>query len=127
MEQVSILFVDDDEGLLTLHRLVLKTKSEFDVRTALTGQLAIEQARQHRPDLVILDLMLPDMSGIEVCQYMRAQPAWANMPIVVLTGLGTPEARQSALGAGANEVWLKPLTPSELVAKIRHVLEQYPG
>ncbi|MBI5567535.1 MAG: response regulator, partial [Chloroflexi bacterium] len=83
---------------------------------------AIEQINSQRPDLVILDLMMPDMSGIDVCRWIRAQPAFAAIPVVMLTGLVDPDAHQAARLAGANDVWLKPMTPSELGARIRQLL-----
>jgi DNA-binding response OmpR family regulator len=123
----SILLVDDDEGLLALHQLALRGKNDFDVRTALTGREAIEQANRWQPDLVILDMMMPDMNGVDICRHLRAQPALAKVPIIMLTGFSHKETRLAALDAGANDVWLKPITPSQLIAGIRRVLGQLPA
>jgi two-component system phosphate regulon response regulator PhoB len=118
----TILLVDDDESLLRLHQLALKSKIDLEIRVALTGQAAIEQINNQRPALVILDLMMPDMSGVEICRWLRARSDFATIPIVMLTGLSDPAAHLAARQAGANDVWLKPIAPSELVARIGHLL-----
>jgi two-component system phosphate regulon response regulator PhoB len=124
MAQETILLVDDDEGLLRLHQLALKARANFDVQVALSGQTALELLERGRPDLVILDLMMPGMSGIDVCRWIRAQPAFATIPVVMLTGLVDPDAHLEARQAGANDVWLKPIAPSELGTRIRQLLNQ---
>jgi DNA-binding response OmpR family regulator len=124
MAHETILLVDDDEGLLRLHQLVLKTRASFDVQVALSGQAALELLERGRPDLVILDLMMPDMSGVEICRRMRARSDFAAIPIVILTGLTDRAVHQEAKQAGANDVWLKPITPSDLGARIRQLLNQ---
>jgi DNA-binding response OmpR family regulator len=122
MAHDTILLVDDDEGLLRLHQLALKIKSDLEVQVALTGQAALELIQRWRPDLVILDLMMPDMSGVEICRRIRARPDFVAIPIVILTGLSDPVAHLEARQAGANDIWLKPITPSELGARIRQLL-----
>jgi DNA-binding response OmpR family regulator len=124
MAHETILLVDDDEGLLRLHQLALKIKSDLEVQVALTGQAALELIQRWRPDLVILDLMMPDMSGVEICRRIRARPDFVAIPIVILTGLSDPVAHLEARQAGANDIWLKPITPSELGARIRQLLNQ---
>ena len=124
MAQETILLVDDDEGLLRLHQLALKARANFDVQVALSGQTALELLERGRPDLVILDLMMPGMSGIDVCRWIRAQPAFATIPVVMLTGLVDPDVHLEARQAGANDVWLKPIAPSELGTRIRQLLNQ---
>jgi DNA-binding response OmpR family regulator len=122
MAQEMILLVDDDAGLLQLHQLALKSRTGFEIQVALTGPAAIEQINSRQPALVIVDLMMPEMSGIDVCRWIRAQPAFAAIPVVMLTGLVDPAAHLEARQAGANDVWLKPMTPSELGARIRQLL-----
>lgn len=124
MSQETILLVDDDAGLLQLHQLALKHRTGFEIRVALTGPAAIEQINSQQPALVILDLMMPEMSGIDVCRWIRAQPAFAAIPVVMLTGLADPAAHLEARQAGANDIWLKPITPSELGARIRQLLNR---
>jgi two-component system phosphate regulon response regulator PhoB len=118
----TILLVDDDVGLLKLHQLALKGKTDFTVLTAATGQAALDQVNVVTPDMVILDWMMPDLSGAEICRRMRAQGALRTVPIAVLTGLSDPAAHTAAREAGATAIWLKPLTPSELIARIKQVL-----
>lgn len=124
MAHETILLVDDDEGLLRLHQLVLKTRASFDVQVARSGQAALELLERGHPDLVILDLMMPDMSGVEICHRIRARSDFVAIPIVILTGLTDPAVHQEARQAGANDVWLKPITPSDLGARIRQLLNQ---
>ena len=122
MIPATILLVDDDEGLLRLHQLVLKNRAGFDVQVAASGQAALEQISRRQPDLVILDLMMPDMGGIEICCWMRARPELAAIPIVILTGLSDEAAHRTALESGANAVWLKPLALSDLTTRIIQIL-----
>jgi len=124
MAQETILLVDDDEGLLRLHQLALKTRASFDVQVALSGQAALELIEHWRPKLVVLDLMMPDMSGVEICRRMRVRSDFAAIPIVILTGLTDLAVHQEARQAGANDVWLKPIAPSELGTRIRQLLNQ---
>lgn len=122
MAPETILFVDDDAGLLRLHQLVLKGKVGCDICVAQTGQDAIEQIKRQRPALVILDLMMPEMNGIEVCRWIRAQPELAAIPVVILTGLDDKAVHLTARESGANAIWQKPLAPSELKARISQIL-----
>lgn len=125
MDNRTILLIDDDEGLLQLHQLALRIKTDFNIRTAATGQAALDQIKGMEPALVILDLMMPDIDGVELCRYMRTQPGLSRTPIVILTGLDDASAHERAREAGANAIWLKPLTPSELVSQINQVLDRH--
>lgn len=122
MTRKTVLLVDDDESLLRLHQLALTTKPDLEVRVAPSGHAALDLLNDWRPDLVILDLMMPDMSGVEVCRRLRAQPTLATVPVVMLTGLSDSTGQAAARQAGANDVWLKPITPAELRARIGQLL-----
>ncbi len=124
MSNETVLLVDDDAGLLQLHQLALKGKTDYIVLTAATGQAALDKVKTVTPDIVILDLMMPDMSGTEICRRMRTQAELRNTPIAVLTGLSDLTAHEAALAAGATAIWIKPLTPSELIARIGYVLDR---
>lgn len=117
----SILVVEDDNELSTLLRLMLKL-SDWDIASAASGEEALEQARALRPSLVLLDIMLPGMDGIEVCRQLRADPTMAGMPIVALSAKSDPRTRQAALEAGVLEYWTKPVIPHEFLSNIRRVL-----
>ena len=125
MAQPSILLVDDDESLLQLYQAALKRTADFDVFTALTGTAAIRQVRSRRPGLIVLDIMLPDMNGIEICRLLRALPSFDDIPIVMVTGRDSEESRQGAFEAGADDYWVKPIHPSDLATKAVQLIERH--
>jgi two-component system cell cycle response regulator len=115
------LVVEDDDELSTLLRLMLKL-SEWELCSAKSGPEALERVKEFQPTLVLLDVMLPGMDGVQVCQRLHANPATAKLPIVALTAKSDPETKQAMLEAGALEYWTKPVIPQELLANIRRVL-----
>lgn len=117
----KILIVDD----LATNRIILKVKLHaacHDTLQASTGETAIQIARDEQPKLILLDMMLPDISGIEVCKRLRADPQTKHIPIVVITASFERESRLAALEAGANEFLTKPLNEVILLARIRSLL-----
>ncbi|MDD5306250.1 MAG: response regulator transcription factor [Deltaproteobacteria bacterium] len=123
MASPRILVVDDEEDLLTLVRYNL-VKELFRVTTAATGEEALARARADAPDLVILDLMLPGMDGLDVCRAMKADPATARIPIVMLTARGEDADVVAGLTLGADDYVTKPFSPRVLVARVRAVLRR---
>ena len=119
-----ILVVEDNDELSTLLRLMLKL-SDWEIRSAVDGYEALERAREFRPTLVLLDIMLPGIDGIEVCRRLRAEPYMAGVPIVILSAKGDEPTRQAAQAAGAVEYWVKPVSPAEFLKDIRRVLAAY--
>jgi len=117
----SILIVDDDEKLVELVRAYLE-KDGYRVHTAHDGLGALELARQKRPDLVILDLMLPSMDGLDVCRVLRAEGN--KVPIIMLTAKTTVEDRLVGLDLGADDYVTKPFSPRELMARVRAALRR---
>ena len=103
----NILVVDDNDMNLTLLSKILELEG-YQVTTALNGMEAIRLAEQQMPDLAILDVMMPDMNGYELCRKMRQPPFVKKIPIVMLTAMSGDKDRQEALDAGANDVWNKP-------------------
>lgn len=103
----NILVVDDNDMNLTLLSKILELEG-YQVTTALNGMEAIRLAEQQMPDLAILDVMMPDMNGYELCRKMRQLPFDKKIPIVMLTAMSGDKDRQEALEAGANDVWNKP-------------------
>jgi two-component system response regulator RpaA len=117
----TILVVDDDPGLVELLSLSFE-HAGFAVIAAANGIAALKQARSHRPDLILLDLVLPEMDGFTVCETLRKDPATASIPIIMLTGLTSQFNRLSGLDCGANDYVTKPVTLDELLPKIRALL-----
>lgn len=118
-----ILIVEDEAALLTLLRYNLE-KEGFEVGEAVDGEEALLMVAERRPDLMVLDWMLPTLSGIEVCRRIRRRPEARNVPIVMLTARGEEADRVRGLNSGADDYVVKPFSPAELVARIRAVLRR---
>ena len=112
-----ILSVDDERDVTELLRFHL-TKAGYEVLTASSGREAIETIRCCRPDLVLLDLMLPDIDGFGVCEILRRSAATASIPIIVLTAWATSDARFVGLEMGALDYVTKPFSPRDLVERV---------
>ena len=117
-----ILVVEDDPDIAELveHHL---SRAGFSTNVVGTGTDALEQIRQ-LPDLVVLDLMLPGLSGFEICRMMRSDPKTAAVPIIMLTARAEEEDRVKGLELGADDYVTKPFSPRELVARLRAVLRR---
>lgn len=116
----KILVVDDDPDLRDLLTLGL-TQAGYSVITAANGRDALDQARSG-PDLIVLDLVLPEMDGFTVCHSLKRNRETAAIPVLLLTGLTSQLTRFAGLESGANEFLTKPVTLDELLAKIRGML-----
>jgi DNA-binding response OmpR family regulator len=123
MADAKILVVDDDKKIVELVTLYLK-KDGYQVLTSYDGRQAIELARRRQPDLIVLDLMLPQVDGMDVCRILRAE---SQVPIIMLTGRSTDDDKLSGLDLGADDYVTKPFNPRELVARIRAVLRRTAG
>ena len=119
----SILVVEDEPAIQELIAAVLK-RNGHEVRRAAHAAEAQQAIAGALPDLVLLDWMLPLMSGIEVCRQLRRQTSTANLPIIMLTARGEEGDRVRGLDAGADDYVSKPFSPTELVARIRAVLRR---
>ena len=113
----SILSVDDERDVTELLRFHL-TKAGYEVMTASSGREAIETIRCRRPDLVLLDLMLPDIDGFGVCEILRRNAATAATPIIVLSAWATDDARNIGMELGALDYVTKPFSPRDLVERV---------
>lgn len=118
-----ILIVDDEAGVRALVRMTLDT-GEYQILEAQRGAEALQLARQHRPDLVLLDVMLPDMSGLEVCRNIKTDPALASTTVVMLTARAQTTDLGDAEDAGADGYFTKPFSPIALTRKVESVLRQ---
>jgi phosphate regulon transcriptional regulator PhoB len=122
----EILVVEDEPDIRNLIVLHL-TREGFRCRTAAGGGQALAEVRARRPDLVILDLLLPEVDGLEVCRRLRADPATAALPIIMLTARTEEVDRVVGLEMGADDYVAKPFSPRELVARARAVLRRARG
>jgi two-component system OmpR family response regulator len=113
-----ILIVDDEPDLLELVRFNL-SQAGFEVETAQGGLEGLEKAHRRRPDLLVLDLMLPDLPGTEVCRRLRNDPELAGLPILMLTARSEEIDRVVGLELGADDYVTKPFSPRELVARVK--------
>lgn len=118
-----VLAADDDADLRSLIGLVL-TAEGYDVSLVENGRSALASAIRSRPDLVILDLMMPGMDGIEVCRALRSELSTRTVPIIMLTAKGSPGDAVAGLRAGADDYIMKPFDPEELVARVATALNR---
>jgi two-component system alkaline phosphatase synthesis response regulator PhoP len=123
MATERILVVDDEEDLLELIRYNL-FKEGYQVRCVSTGELAIQEAKTHLPDLILLDLMLPAVDGLGVCKILKAHPQTQHIPIMMVTAKTEEVDVVSGLELGADDYITKPFSPRVLVARIRAVLRR---
>jgi len=123
MAKHRILVVDDEEDLLELVRFNL-SKEGYQVRCALTGEDAIREAKEWLPDLIVLDLLLPNVDGLEVCRTLKAHRPTGSIPIVMLTAKTEETDMVTGLEVGADDYVTKPFSPRVLLARIRAVLRR---
>jgi two-component system, OmpR family, phosphate regulon response regulator PhoB len=123
MAAANILVVEDEDALATLLQYNLE-KEGYRVTLAGDGEEAMTLASEQAPDLVVLDWMLPKVSGIEVCRRLRARSETRNLPIIMLTARGEESDRIRGLDTGADDYVVKPISMTELAARIRAVLRR---
>jgi two-component system, OmpR family, phosphate regulon response regulator PhoB len=121
--QPRVLIVEDEAPLVTLLRYNLEREG-FAVDAAADGEEALLRIAEHRPDAVLLDWMLPLVSGLEVCRQIRRAPATRSLPVIMLTARGAEGDRIRGLDSGADDYVVKPFSPSELVARLRAVIRR---
>lgn len=120
----AILHVEDDPSLQKLVRAALERLGAFAVHTAADGPSALEWARAHAPDLVLLDLDLPGMDGVATLAALRSLDALKDVPAVFLTATGDPAVKERVLGSGASAVLGKPFRPRELLQAVERLLAE---
>lgn len=120
MKRKKILVVDDDQPILTLMQNLLR-EFKFDTLLADSGETAIALARSERPDLILLDMKMPTMSGEDAIQAIRSQPGLKQVPIVILSG--EPVSRQELASVGADGAVQKPFDLNDLIQKIQFHLQ----
>jgi len=117
----KILVVDDEPNILISLEFLMR-RAGFEVRSAGDGEAALEAIGEDPPDLVLLDVMMPKKDGYEVCEAVRANPAWAEVRIIMLTARGREIEREKGLALGADDYVTKPFATRELVDKVNALL-----
>jgi len=117
----SVLIADDEPNIVRSLEFLM-TKAGYDVRVARDGEQVLEEIAKAQPDLVLLDIMMPKRDGFDLCQTIRANPAWAGVRIIMLTAKGRDIEREKGLAMGADDYITKPFSTKEVVAKVAKVL-----
>jgi len=123
MTTKKILIVDDEPDIVELISYNLK-KEGFHISTALDGEEALQKVRAGHLDLIILDLMLPGIHGMELCRILRNNPKTAHVPIIMLTAKGEESDKIRGLETGADDYMTKPFSPKELIARVKAILRR---
>src|SRR6267142_4063008 len=124
--RTRVLVVEDEQDIAGLIKHALEREAALDVEIAGSGDAALKSVTEMAPDLVILDLNLPVLSGLEVCRILRGRPETARVPIIMLTARTTESDRITGLDVGADDYITKPFSLRELAARVRAVLRRRP-
>lgn len=123
MSSKTVLVVDDDARIVDLVKLYLE-RDGYNVLTAYEGREAVSKFREHKPNLIVLDLMLPGLSGMEICRLLREE---SDVPIIMLTARTRDEDKLDGLDTGADDYVTKPFSPGELAARVRAIFRRMPS
>ncbi|MEO5373764.1 MAG: response regulator [Alphaproteobacteria bacterium] len=118
----SVLVVDDEPNIVLSLEFLIR-QAGFAVRVARDGEEALAAVAAEVPDLILLDVMIPKRDGYDVCQTIRRNPDWKDIPIIMLTAKGREVEREKGLALGANDYVTKPFSTRELAERIRKILE----
>jgi CheY-like chemotaxis protein len=118
----TVLLCDDEEVLRQLVRATL-ANDDYSIVEAADGDQSLELARSHRPDLIVLDMMMPGRSGLEVLRELRADPETSATPVIMLTARARESDRDEAVSAGADHYLAKPFSPLELISVVQELLD----
>src|SRR5258706_10552567 len=122
MSRKRVLLVDDSNTALLMQQMLLKNRSDFEVVTAHDGQEAVEKTVELLPDLILMDVVMPRMTGIEACRQIRLQDATRHIPIILVTTRGEPENVEQGYASGCNDYVTKPINGAELISKIEDLI-----
>ncbi len=123
MSRKKILMVDDAATILMMEKMFL-SKESYDLITAKDGQEAVEKAASERPDLILMDIVMPKMDGFEAVQKIRENEATKSIPIIMVTTRGEEKNMEKGYKNGCNDYVTKPINGPELLTKIRNLLEE---
>lgn len=127
VQPTYVLVVDDEPDIARLIKHGLEKSGDIEVRSVATGDGALRAVAERMPDLIVLDLNLPVLNGLEVCRILRARPQTARVPIIMLTARTSESDRVAGLDVGADDYIVKPFGLRELSARVRAVLRRKPG
>lgn len=119
----SVLIVDDEPNIVTSLDFLMK-RAGYAVRCARNGREAMEEIEKEAPDLILLDIMIPERDGFDICQTVRATPALKSVRIIMLTARGRDVEREKGLALGADDYITKPFSTHDLLARVADVLKQ---
>lgn len=122
MNRKKILLVDDSATTLMMEQLVLRAQP-YNLVTAKNGREAIERAAAEKPDLILLDVVMPEMNGFEACRRLRQHPATKKTPIIMVTTRGEEQSVETGFESGCSDYITKPINGAELLTKVRALLE----
>jgi DNA-binding response OmpR family regulator len=117
----KILIVDDEPSIIVALQFLME-QNGYQTLVAFSGEEAMETITEYRPDLILLDIMLPVVDGFEVCQRVRENPEWSNIRIVLVTALGSDVNVTKGLSLGADAYIIKPFSNAEILAKVKELL-----
>jgi CheY-like chemotaxis protein len=118
MKNKKVLLVDDSTTALLMEQMILKNRADFELIVARDGQEAVEKTLAELPDLIVMDVVMPRMTGIEACKQIRLQDHTRHIPIILVTTRGEPENVEIGYASGCNDYVTKPINGAELITKI---------
>jgi len=121
MYQGKVLVVDDEVYILHILDFILGAEN-YDVVTATNGEQALQKVREEKPDLVILDIMMPKLDGYETCRMIKSDPATKHIPVILLTAKGREIDQRLGREVGANDYMTKPFSPNKLIERVQAIL-----
>lgn len=119
----KLLIADDEEGVRRLVRMTLESE-DYEIIEAADGADALDRAREQKPELVFLDVMMPEMSGVEVCKELKSDPGTSGITVIMLSAKAQEADREAGMEAGADDYFTKPFSPLALLTKVDQVLGQ---
>ena len=122
----SVLVVDDEPNIVYSLEFLMKRES-YDVRVARDGEAALKSIEEQRPDLVLLDVMIPKRDGFDICQTIRANPDWKSVRIIMLTAKGRDIEREKGLALGADDYITKPFSTRDMMKLVKQYLKPDAG
>ncbi|MFZ0964497.1 MAG: response regulator [Terriglobia bacterium] len=122
MKRRKVLLVDDSTTALLMEHMILKNRGDFDLINARDGVEAVDKATAEMPDLIVMDIVMPRMGGIEAMKQIRLNEATRHIPIILVTTRGEPETIETGYASGCNEYVTKPINGIELLTKIEDLI-----
>jgi two-component system, OmpR family, alkaline phosphatase synthesis response regulator PhoP len=123
MKKRRILIVDDEQDFLKLAKINLEDTGNYEVETMLDAREIISQVRSFKPDVILLDILMPKMDGVEVCRMLNQNPVVSGIPIITLTALDTDKDKLMMYKLGVVDFLVKPIETDQLITKIEHALQ----